>query len=643
MRKKVIWMGISLLMVLSFVLVSYSTGETTKSTSTTKSSSQTTKTVSSSLTTKTSATTEEAKWWDKFGEPAYGGTCTVRTRDLNSISYDPAKLMGPPFEYWLERLFNLDWTADRSITPMKVEFNSAEYYKGVLAESWEQTDPTTYTIHIRKGINWQNKAPVNGREFTADDVQFHYDRLLGTGSGYTTPNAFFKNMLTNVEQVKAIDPYTVSFKLKNASAFGAYEFLNPPMTSGLIEPREWVALGGPPSNEPADSGGPGGPGGGPKGPGGGPGGPGGGKSSMMSAGPLSDWTTVIGTGPWMLTDVIQAASMTFSANPDYWDYDDRHPENKLPYMDSIKVLAIPDSATALAAMRTGKVEIGVTATWQDWPGFVKTNPDIQYSTSPGLGMTLDMRCDHEPFTDIRVREALQMAVNRPAIAKSYYGGTVDGKPAGLFHPAFVGYYVPYDEWPKELQDKYAYDPDGAKQLLIDAGYPQGFNTECIISTMSDSILLQIIQANFRDIGVEMEIKVMDQPAFMPYCFDGKNEQIVVTNAMGISYAPSSTILRRTSNQDRENFTHNNDPKYDEIVARFIAAPTIEEAKKISRESDLYCLEQCWSVRICPAASGYSLWQSWLKGYSGEHLNSEVISYWGARWWIDQEVKKASGK
>ena len=81
------------------------------------------------------------------------------------------------------------------------EFLADDHYAPALAEGWEQPDPTTYIFHIRQGVRWHNKAPLNGREFTAQDVEYNYHRLTGTGSGFqrtsrrypTTPRSWNTN------------------------------------------------------------------------------------------------------------------------------------------------------------------------------------------------------------------------------------------------------------------------------------------------------------------------------------------------------------------------------------------------------------------------------------------------------------------
>ena len=120
-------------------------------------------------------TTVQAAWWNKFGEPNYGGTITIA---INQVGTNWDVLTPGGGGYFYEAMFFSDWTLDRDIWPFSSTFVPDQYVKGNLAESWEINDPQTITVRIREGIKWQDKPPVNGREFTAHDVQSHYERLI---------------------------------------------------------------------------------------------------------------------------------------------------------------------------------------------------------------------------------------------------------------------------------------------------------------------------------------------------------------------------------------------------------------------------------------------------------------------------------
>ena len=104
-------------------------------------------------------------WWDKLGKPQYGGEMTIRIHtDINI--FDPY-YTGHHFQVystWTEQLFADDWTTDPDVYGYKIGFHPSQFVKGFLAEGGEFQDATTYVVHLRKGIHWQNIAPANSRE-----------------------------------------------------------------------------------------------------------------------------------------------------------------------------------------------------------------------------------------------------------------------------------------------------------------------------------------------------------------------------------------------------------------------------------------------------------------------------------------------
>ena len=74
-------------------------------------------------------------------------------------------------------------------------------------------------------------------------------------------------------------------------------------------------------------------------------------------GDYKDWRNVVGTGPWMLTDYVEGASKSYIKNPDYYGFDEKYPENRLPYADEMRAPLMPEEATRISALRTGKLDI----------------------------------------------------------------------------------------------------------------------------------------------------------------------------------------------------------------------------------------------------------------------------------------------
>ena len=139
------------------------------------------------------------------------------------------------------------------------------------------------------------------------------------GDGYTTPSPYWSNVAwtKTLTSVTATGDYTVTMQFSTPNPEFVTENLEAPGASTSIENPE----------------------------------------AVQQWGNLNDWHHAIGTGPFILTDYVSGSSATLVKNKDYWGHDQRYPQNPLPYVDKINYLVMPDPATALAAMRSGKIDI----------------------------------------------------------------------------------------------------------------------------------------------------------------------------------------------------------------------------------------------------------------------------------------------
>jgi peptide/nickel transport system substrate-binding protein len=539
----------------------------------------------------TEETTPTPTSWGDSGEPQYGGTITLRADEFSSLQFDP---WGPPSfsGNWLmhyDCLFSYDWAVDRSEWSFQLEFVPEEYVTGSVVESWEKPDGQTLILHLREGVHFQNKPPVNGREVVASDVVYHLDRLCGTGSGFTERSPFAMVFPDLFVGATAIDDYTVELKFKQAELI-SLPTLQRPGSFGYVEAPE----------------------------------------ISQQYGDCSDWRNAVGTGPWILDNYVDGSTLTYVRNPDYWGYDERHPENQLPYADELTVVCITDSATAVAALRTGQIDMMTGIDWQTAQTLSNTNPELQQAKLPQTGNGLLLNLFNEPFTDIRVRKALSMALDRELIAEVHYNNLVEGQACGVISPLMVGYSTPFEEWPADLQEGYSYHPDKARELLAEAGFPEGFSTSCVTTNTHDLELLQICCSMYSDIGVEVEIETFDRGAYTNLTMEGKHEGMAGPEPQGFNIigTPWSNLLMRMSTS--RNPSTFKDPDYDAICLGFYEitdpAKMAEEVKK----ADMYIIERYTSVLILPNIN-YNIWQPRLKGYSGERLNN--MDFY-ARWWVD---------
>ena len=242
--------------------------------------------------------------------PEYGGTITF-------IKKEESEHMDAAIQGWatgdvggvVEPLAVGDWAIKRG--EWNFEFlNPPAATKGALAESWETPDALTYIIHVRQGVHWHDKAPMNGRALTADDIVYNFRRLMGMCCGFTEPSNF-TGFLKNVkfESITATDKQTVVFKLKEP---------NLTALKGIFS--DWAAYIYPPE-------------------------------VIEKHGDMRDWRNLVGTGPLELTDWTKGSSLTWEKHPDYWGTDEKYPQNRLPYVDVIRALVMPEVATQLAEWR----------------------------------------------------------------------------------------------------------------------------------------------------------------------------------------------------------------------------------------------------------------------------------------------------
>ena len=550
------------------------------------------------------------KWWDKLGKPQYGGELVIRAnRDI--VNFDPyfTETLTSIYGAWMERLVADDWTVDPAEWDYKITWHPSKYLKGQLAESWEFKDPCTHIIHLRQGVRWQNIPPANGREFTADDVVFHYNRLYGVDGGSPSPYRTTDVRLKDLISVTAADKYTVVFRFKTLNPENIIETLHNAYQAQCLENPE----------------------------------------AVKKWGDLTDWHHAIGTGPYILKDFVPGKSATLGKNPDYWGHDERYPQNRLPYLDMIKFLIIPDDNEALEMMRAGKIDIMDRVFLKQAKSIQKTNPEILQIFIPRTPtVTIQPRNDRAPFTDIRVRLAMQMAIDLPSIAKNHYEGSVDSYPSTLTATKYMkGWGFPYEEWPQELKNEYAYNPALARKLLADAGYPKGFETNVIADTDGDMELLGIVQSYFADIGIKMKIRKMDPASYTDYVENqSKHDQLVYRpyGPLGQTYAPLRVITRFQTGY-ATNYAMVADPDFDAFYGKALATKTEDELKQVLRDANEYVARKHFVISLLQPLE-YSLCQPWIKGYHAQIYSlwmgvggASMLSFYTARFWMDKTLKK----
>ncbi len=456
-------------------------------------------------------------------EPRYGGGI-IHVRSSDTPTLDPTGTttmnLHPVVSGAYERLIH--WATEPGTDP----FKNPNYVPG-LAESWEISgDFLTWTFHLRKGVKWQNVPPVNGREFTSDDVVFSYEY-------YTRPDSILRPEFAVVKSVVALDRYTVVYRLNQVSPGLFYQMTT--VSKGYILPREA--------------------------------GQGGYKTSL----------TAVGTGPFIVaTDYEFKVGIDLRRNPDYWATDAKG--NRFPYLDKVGIRIIPDSSARLAAFRTGKIQDGFTAaTIEEAKALLKTNPNtlIQETFTQGCCVGFTFRMDKEPWNDVRVRHALSMAIDYETMTKAVFGTR--------FHPSLhvPGFWVGETNTIEQLTKTcgcpwYQYNPEGAKALLAEAGFgpnkPLSLSFEFFVYGQTHTAQVELIDAYWRAIGVKSALKSMEYTIYRNKVDRGSWDDVQWSFDYPVPQDIDSTVASLVpGSSGNDNFGWINNPKLTQWVTEFTAA------------------------------------------------------------------------
>jgi peptide/nickel transport system substrate-binding protein len=477
------------------------------------------------------------------------------------------------------------FTADAWLSP--------DALRGELAEKWEmKLQPLRVEVQLRKGVMFPAKPGVmESREFVADDVVFSYDRL--NKSPKKIPGYF-----DHIDRVEATGKHGVTFFLKQYNAEWDYRF-GWGYYSGIV-PKEVVAAG------------------------------------------AGNWKNVNGTGPFQLAEYVQGNSLQFVKNPVYWDREKiGGAEYKLPFVDKITYRFIKDEATWVTALRTAKLDLLEAVRWSHVDELKKSAPKIQWHRYlANGGQFIALRMDQKPLDDIRVRRALNLAVNKQEIIKAYYGGNAEML-AYPMHPTYIGYYEPLETMPDAVKELYTYNPAKAKQLLAEAGYPNGFSFKTqMFSGSAEGDLVQMVAAYLAKVGVKMEIQTLEYGAYFI-------AMMTRTNAPGyfmfLGNTNPTTALRKSFVKGNVwNPFQFSDPEIDQKMAETYAESDERVRQVKVRLMTRQVLEKAPMI-VLPTAYVYTGWWPWVKNYGGElRAGSERPGPIHARIWVDQELKKKMG-
>jgi peptide/nickel transport system substrate-binding protein len=535
-------------------------------------------------------------------KPQYGGNLEIVTvsSTLSALSWDPGDfawktnhdnlhfetLFAGDLDKSVRRGGNFNFRPDAWISP--------DAMRGELAESWEwQRDPLRVVVKLRKGIMWPAKPGVmESREFVADDVVFTFNRQKNSPKS-------IKNYFFFIDKVEAIDRHTVAIVFNEHNSDWDYRFGWGYYSA--IYPEELVKAG------------------------------------------IGNWRNAVGTGPFQLDNYVQGNLQSYARNPNYWDTDTIDGQKyKLPFVDRVTYRIMRDEATQHTALRTGKIDILESISWTAVDSLKKSAPQLQWSRWLNYsGTFLSMRVDTKPFDDIRVRRALNLAVNQAEIAKEYYGGHAE-----LFaypqHPDYIGYFEPLESMPDSVKELFTYNPTKAKQLLREAGYPNGFTFPVQVCSCSPDHmeLLPMIAGYLEQVGVKMQIQPLEYGAFLSAMTTAKHTAGYFMNNGHTN--PTRTIHKSFTPGQLWGPSMWSTPEYTARMNKAYATEDEKERQQIVRELTREVLEAAPYIWL-PIQYRYTAWWPWVKNYDGElRVGAVKPGPIYARIWLDQELKKKMG-
>ncbi len=319
----------------------------------------------------------------------------------------------------------------------------------LLAESWVASpDALVWTLRLRQGVKFHDGTPFN-----AEAVKFNLDRFLDPAS-----RAPFRFLIAAIAEVEVAGEYSVKLHLHKPfapmMAHLSHSFI------GMLSPTAVKAL---------------------------------------PAGALVEHP--VGTGPFKIAEWLRGERIVLERNEGYW--------GEATKLDKVTFRFVPEAGARVAMVEAGDAHATMFVPPMDVPR-LKADPaiDVVHQTSVRV-IYIGFNVLIEPFDDVRVRQALNYAVDKEAIVRYILGGAGRVSDAPMV-PAVFGHYA---------AGPYEYNPGKARQLLAEAGFPDGFKTVLYHPTgryMKDVAVTEAVQAMLRKVGVEAELRTMEWAAYLAY-------------------------------------------------------------------------------------------------------------------------------
>lgn len=441
----------------------------------------------------------------------------------------------------------------------------------LVAEHLEQPDEMTYVWKLRKGVKFHNVDPTYGREVNAEDAVYSFDRLKAG------PTMNDRKLLTLYsESYEAVDDHT--FKLRTNRPFS-------PATNHIgdypycIVPREAVE-----------------------------------KWETLSS-------HAAGCGGWILDTFTRGERARLRKNPDYY-------RPGRPFPDEEEWLVIPDSGSLWQAYKTGKLDFVGLNVDKFKRQEVESDSSFQIVASPA-SWKIDcyIRVDRPPFNDERVREALDIAIDRDDFIEKLYFG--EGRWNGPIAWPLEYWALPQDE----IRPVLDYDPEKAKQLLSAAGYGDGLELNAPCMNFGDSPRVgEVVADHYRRIGVNLKLDPRDLGVYLSQLlYPGEFDITFFQNSIGTEPdRPLRSYYSEGQNAD-VNPGRTNDPEVDALIEGIWEIFDLEEKREYVLDVQRTLLKKHGPMYPLCSEEGYVGYSSRMHGLQE---GTGIIGWMGIDYWVE---------
>ena len=427
---------------------------------------------------------------------------------------------------------------------------------GDLAKSWEVSqDGKKYTFKLHEGVKFHDVAPVNGREFTAEDAKYSLLRVTANPSVILEKwKARFQRAIDfgEIDSIDTPDKYTVVVNLKNPYAPFMDAMANP---GTVVLPKEFVEKF---------------------------------PDKIITEG-------IIGTGPFMPTEYRNQQIAAYQKNPNYWKKDSAG--GQLPYLDELNLLYFSDIQSELAAFRSRQLDASrndnslinkstVTSLKNDEPNLKVYRNAVASITN------FRFNTKFKAFQDVRVRRAIHLAVDRHQFSELITEGT--GVVSGPVTSPVFAEVANTTDWllqqPGYRKDKKA-DLEEAKRLMKEAGYESGFETGIMLNTGGASgDWAALLADQLKPLNITLKPDLVDYAGqWLPRATNGEFELAWMSHTVATDV--DSVIAAHLLGGAPRNYGKFTSAKLDDLIRKEQLAVNIEERRKWAQEAEKLIFEE----------------------------------------------------